>query len=111
MNAIVSFRKCTLSDEELLKKVDELTDNIYKDGKIPTRHIPARPDGDFDLLVGELIVRFNERFKASYTPKPVELPTVEECMERAKALSLYISTEFREQNLNALITYCQTAKI
>lgn len=61
MNAICSFRKCTLSDEELLKKVDELTDNIYKDGKIPTRHVPARPNSDFDLLVGELVLRFKEK--------------------------------------------------
>jgi hypothetical protein len=60
MNAISSFRKCTLSNNELLKKVDELTDNIYKEGKIPTRHIPARPNEDYDLLVGELLLRFNE---------------------------------------------------
>lgn len=67
MNAITSFRLCKLSDEELLKKVDEGTDNIYKEGKIPSRHIPARPESDYDLLVGELILRFKERI----TPPPV----------------------------------------
>lgn len=61
MNAICQFRKCTLSDDELIKKVDQLTDGIYKNGQIPTRNIPARPDDDYDLLVGELILRFAER--------------------------------------------------
>jgi len=60
MNQIVSFRLCKLSNSELLKKVDELTDKIYIDGKIPSRHIPARPDADYDLLVGELLKRFQE---------------------------------------------------
>lgn len=60
MNAIASFRKCTLSDDELLKRVDEKFDEMYKTGKIPTRHIPARPNNDLDLLVGELLLRFTE---------------------------------------------------
>ena len=59
MNAIAHFRKCTLSDEELLAKVDLLTDQIYQTGTIPSRHIPARPDEDYDLLVGELILRYH----------------------------------------------------
>lgn len=66
MNAIAQFRKCTLSNEELLKEVDRLTDQIYKDGKIPTRQIPARPNQDYDLLVGELILRFAEQSKSDY---------------------------------------------
>lgn len=57
MNAIVGFRKCTLSNDELLKKIDKLTDEMYKTGKIPDRQIPARPNDDYDLLVGELILR------------------------------------------------------
>lgn len=60
MNGIVSFRLCTLTNEQLLEKVDELTDKMYTDGKIPSRHIPARPDSDYDLLVGELTLRFKE---------------------------------------------------
>lgn len=60
MNAISSFRLCTLSDKELLKKIDELTDKMFTDGKIPTRHIPAEPNNDYDLLIGELLIRFSE---------------------------------------------------
>jgi len=63
MNGIVSFRLCKLSDEELLEKVDEMTDEMYQSREIPERHIPAKPDSDYDLLVGELILRFSERIK------------------------------------------------
>lgn len=61
MNEIVNFRKCTLTDQELLRAVDKGTDNMYKTRKIPPRHIPALPDEDYDLLVGELIKRFQEK--------------------------------------------------
>lgn len=61
MNAIVSFRKCTLSDAELIEKIDKLTDKMYQNGKIPDRQIPARPDEDYDLLVGELIYRVHHK--------------------------------------------------
>jgi hypothetical protein len=64
MNSLCQFRKCTLSDDELLKKADELTDNIFEMQKVPSQHIPARPNDDYDLLVGELILRFNELSKA-----------------------------------------------
>lgn len=60
MNTIAQFRKCTLSDDELLLEVDQQTDKMYKDGKIPDRQSPARPNKDYDLLVGELILRFME---------------------------------------------------
>lgn len=63
MNALVSFRLCKLSDKELIEKVDKLTDEMYQTGELPTRHIPARPDSDYDLLVGELITRFNSLIK------------------------------------------------
>lgn len=61
MNGIVSFRLCTLDDEALLKAVDLAVDEMYQTGKIPSRRIPARPNKDFDLLIGELIVRFKEK--------------------------------------------------
>lgn len=57
MNSLVSFNLCTLSDEELAKKVDEMTDKMYQTREIPSRHIPARPNEDYDLLVGELCKR------------------------------------------------------
>lgn len=60
MNAITKFRLCTLTDDELLAAVDAATDRMYQTGKIPDRHIPAQPDADFDLIVGELICRFIE---------------------------------------------------
>lgn len=63
MNAISTFRKCDLSNEELIEKIDQHVDGMYigpKAGKIPTRNIPARPNEDFDLLIGELLIRFKE---------------------------------------------------
>lgn len=63
MNAIVSFGLCTLTDEELLQKVDSLTDKMYRTGRIPDRQIPARPNEDYDLLVGELVKRYSNKIK------------------------------------------------
>lgn len=60
LSGVVQFRKCTLTDKELANAVAEALDKMYDTGKIPSRQIPARPDKDFDLLVGELIVRFIE---------------------------------------------------
>ena len=60
MNNIAGFRLCTLTNEELIKKVDQECDNMYKTEKIPDRFIPARPNEDFDLLLGELLQRFSE---------------------------------------------------
>ena len=57
MNAIVSFRLCTLSDRELAERVDTMTDEMYKNSKLHPRHIPARPDQDYDLLVGEIMCK------------------------------------------------------
>lgn len=55
---LVNFRLCTLSDKQLAKKVSEKLIEMYETGKIPNRNVPARPNEDFDLLVGELIYRF-----------------------------------------------------
>ena len=53
MNAIVRFRLCSLSDRELVEKVDAMTDEMYENNKVHPRNIPARPDQDYDpLLVG-----------------------------------------------------------
>lgn len=64
MNAIVSFRLCKLSDQELLEKVDKMTDEMFQKHEVPTRTIPAKPDSDYDLLVGELIMRFKEKIES-----------------------------------------------
>ncbi len=60
MNAIVDFGLCTLSDEELISLIDKKTDEIFESQTVPVRHIPARPNDDYDLLVGELLVRFGK---------------------------------------------------
>lgn len=63
MNAIAGFRQCTLSDEELLALIDKKTDDIFVKQEVPTRNIPAMPNEDYDLLVGELILRFKDKIK------------------------------------------------
>lgn len=60
MNALTSFRLCKLSSHDLIEKIDKQTDEMFQNQQVPTRHIPARPDADYDLLVGELITRFGE---------------------------------------------------
>lgn len=60
MNAIATFRKCTLSDEALIKKIDRAIDRMYEEGEIPMRHIPARPNDDLDIMIGELLLRYRE---------------------------------------------------
>jgi hypothetical protein len=58
MNGITSFRLCTLSDQDLANKIDKLTDDMFRTQVVPSRCVPARPNEDYDLLVGELITRF-----------------------------------------------------
>lgn len=64
MNKIASFRLCSLTDKELISRIDKLSDEMYKTNNVPVIHIPARPDEDFDLLIGELMLRFSEKIKA-----------------------------------------------
>ena len=73
MNGLVSFRLCTLTDEELIKKIDQQTDDMFRSQKVPSRNIPARPNEDYDLLVGELMMRFNERVE----PRTVNIVQLE----------------------------------
>jgi hypothetical protein len=58
---LVQFRKCSLTDKELAEKVAEGLNKMYTEPvSVPSRHIPAQPNNDFDLIVAELIVRFLE---------------------------------------------------
>lgn len=66
---LVNFRLCTLTDDELLSEIGQKLESLYCEGTIK-RHIPARPNEDFDLLIGELMVRFYE----SKIPNPNLLP-------------------------------------
>lgn len=64
---IVGFRLCTLTDTELAHAISEHMKHMYRQGgsfQAPPRHVPARPDEDFDLLVGEMIVRFMDNCNA-----------------------------------------------
>ena len=61
MNTIAGFRKCTLTDDELIRIIDSITDKMYKKPfSVPYRSIPAKPNEDYDLLIGELLIRFDE---------------------------------------------------
>jgi hypothetical protein len=60
MNEIVGFGLCTLSNEVLIKEVDRQCDEMFINQKVPIRHIPARPNEDFDLLLGEVLIRLKE---------------------------------------------------
>lgn len=60
MNAIAIFRKCDLSDIDLLSEIDKQTDEMFEKQKVPVRQIPASPNKDYDLLIGELILRFKD---------------------------------------------------
>lgn len=56
---LVSFRLCTLTDDELAQKCAAMLEQLYKDPlRTISRQIPARPNDDFDLLFGEMIRRF-----------------------------------------------------
>lgn len=79
MNSIVNFRLCKLSDAELLNKVDEMTDQMFHNMELPPRNIPARPNEDYDLLVGELVVRFHEK-----NIKPVDGDLIDSPIEDCK---------------------------
>ncbi len=59
---LIQFRKCTLTDKPLAEAVASGLNKMYSEPvSVPSRHIPARPDEDFDLLVGEMVVRFLEK--------------------------------------------------
>jgi len=58
MRVTVQFRKCTLKDQELIEKIDGMTDQIFIKKEVPLRYFPGKPNEDYDLLVGELIMRF-----------------------------------------------------
>ena len=59
---LVQFRKCTLTDRGLAEAVAKGMNEMYTDPvSVPARQIPARPDEDFDLITGELIVRYLEK--------------------------------------------------
>ena len=75
MNKLCHLRLCTLDDEQLMEAIDAKTDEIFQTQKVPAMHIPARPNQDYDLLVGELILRYKAYtiFKPD-DPNPISDP-------------------------------------
>lgn len=67
---------------------------------IPPRHIPARPDEDFDLLVGELVVRFLEK---SDVIKAIRKLDIEHKMENG---TFFLPEEIREK-IAAILLGCE----
>lgn len=103
MNAIASFRKCSLSTIELIAKIDVKTDVMFKSQKIPTRHIPAQPNEDYDLLIGELVLRVMEFEKfvniVENTLNHIEkTKDTESLSDLKKRVSLFLSKPFAESD-------------
>lgn len=63
---------------------------------VPTRNIPARPNEDFDLLIGEVLVRFLEK---TDIVKQIRHIDIENKMESG---SFFLSQEVREKIASAL---------
>jgi len=95
MNSLVNFRLCTLTDEELLKAVDAKTDELSKAGTF-TLPVPARPNEDYDLLVGELVFRFNERL-TSTNPWETKARELEEELKECRAGLLRMEEELNNR--------------
>jgi len=68
MNGLCQFRLCELSNEELINKIDSKVDTMYQTGVVPSMTVPANPDDDLDLLIGELLLRFIDLLAV----KPIE---------------------------------------
>ena len=62
--ALCNFRLCKISDTDLAERVAAHLTKMYQTGQLPSRNIPAQPDEDFDLLLGELLIRFTEKTAA-----------------------------------------------
>jgi|GEM_PF-2488458 hypothetical protein len=102
MNAIASFRKCTLSTIELIAKVDVQTDVMFTKQEVPTRHIPAQPNEDYDLLIGELVLRVMEFEKfvnvVENSLNHIEKTKDIECLsDLKKRVSFFLSRPFGER--------------
>ena len=104
MNAVASFRKCTLSTIELIAKIDVQTDVMFKKQEVPTRQIPARPNEDYDLLIGELVLRVKEFEKfvnvVENTLNHIEKTKDIECLsDLKKRVSLFLSEPYGKHDL------------
>lgn len=98
---LIQFRKCTLTDKPLAEAVAAGLIQMYKEPvSVPTRHIPARPDEDFDLLVGEMVVRFLEKTEVL---KQIRHLDIQHKMEHR---SFFLPQEIREK-IAAILLGCE----
>jgi len=56
--ALCNFGLCDLSDHELAARVSAGMEQVYESGKVPARRVPADPNSELDLLIGEMTRRF-----------------------------------------------------
>jgi len=79
---LVQFRECSLADRPLAEAVAAGLTKMYEEPvTVPSRHIPARPDEDFDLLVGEMVLRYLEKTEVL---KQIRHLDIEHKMEHGK---------------------------
>lgn len=98
---LIQFRKCTLTDKPLAEAVAAgLTKMYQKPVSVPPRQIPARPDEDFDLLVGEMVVRFLEKTEVL---KQIRHFDIRHKMEHG---SFFLPQEIREK-IAAILLGCE----
>lgn len=98
---LIQFRKCTLTDKPLAEAVAAGLNKMYSEPvAVPSRHIPARPDEDFDLLVGEIVVRFLEKTEVL---KQIRHLDIEHKMEHG---SFFLPQEIREK-IAAILLGCE----
>ena len=63
------YKKCNLSNTELIKKVSELNSKLCKNGSSAwSMRVPPDPNKDSDLLIQELIERF-EKLVSTESPQ------------------------------------------
>lgn len=100
MNAINSFRLCKLSNHDLIIKIDKQTDRMFQIQRLPTRNIPAEPNEDYDLLIGELILRFGElesflnSLEDDLTPSPEDVDLEKHLRNTKRKISMFLSAEY-----------------
>ena len=98
---LIQFRKCTLTDKPLAESVAAGLTKMYQEPvSVPSRNIPARPDEDFDLLVGELVVRFLEKTEVL---KQIRYLDIQHKMEHGP---FFLPQEVREK-IAAILLCCE----
>lgn len=72
---------CTLSNDDLIDKIDNELQKMCFTRRVPLMSIPAKPNEDFDLMIAELLVRY---MAALETPKHETVEELQQEIERLK---------------------------